>query len=388
MERAELINVVMQTGCAEVHNGFTFLCDAAWTELQRVQVREMQRVEAVRQRHEEVGLGWLCVPTGGTSGGVRFARHDEQTLGAAVQGFCEFFGTQRVNAIDVLPGHHVSGLMARVRCAATRGSHVSCDWRRVETGDRPALEKVEGGWVISLVPTQLHRLLASVEATEWLREFRVILIGGAPVWPELAATAAVANLPVALSYGLTETAAMVAAIRPQEFRAGERTGAMPLPHAKIDVATDTTIRIEGASVFRGYFPGFSETRRLETEDFGRIDESGRLHVLGRKDSVIITGGKKVQPLEVEMALRNTGQFKDVAVIGVPDNDWGQVVVACYRQMSQSPDLPAVEKKLAHALGPHQRPKRYVAIADWPRNAQGKLNRSELGRRVEAESRRK
>jgi len=388
MERADLINVVRGTGCAEVHHGFTFLCDPGWTEPQRAQVKNLQHAAAVRQRQHEADLGWLCVPTGGTSGGVRFARHDEQTLGAAVQGFCKFFGTERVNAIDVLPGHHVSGLMARVRCAATHGSHVRCDWRQVESGDRPALEKVEGGWVISLVPTQLQRLLALADATQWLRQFRLIFIGGAPVWPELAAAAALGDLPVALSYGMTETAAMVAAIRPQEFRAGERTGAMALPHAKIEVASDATIRIEGASVFRGYFPGLSETHRFETDDFGRIDESGRLHVLGRKDTVIITGGKKVQPLEVEMALRNTGQFTDVAVIGVPDNDWGEAVVACYREMSQSPDLAAVEKKLAHALGPHQRPKRYVAIADWPRNAQGKLNRSELGRRVATELRRK
>ena len=287
MERADLINVVRGTGCAEVQNGFTFLCDPGWTELQRAQVKNLQRAAAVRQRQPEADLGWLCVPTGGTSGGVRFARHDEQTLGAAVQGFCRFFGTERVNAIDVLPGHHVSGLMARVRCAATHGSHVPCEWRRMEAGDRPALERVDGGWVISLVPTQLQRLLASADATQWLREFRLIFIGGAPVWPELAAAAAVADLPVALSYGMTETAAMVAAIPPQEFRAGERTGARPLPHVKIDVASDATIRIEGASVFRGYFPGSSETQCFETEDFGRIDENGRLHVLGRKDSVIM-----------------------------------------------------------------------------------------------------
>ena len=132
---------------------------------------EQARVAAVQSempaREAEIADGWLCVPTGGTSGGVRFARHDERTLTAAARGFCAHFGIGRVNAVDVLPAFHVSGLMARVRCAATGGEHVAWDWKRLEAGETPA--RRGENWVISLVPTQLQRLLSSSEAVAWLR---------------------------------------------------------------------------------------------------------------------------------------------------------------------------------------------------------------------------
>jgi O-succinylbenzoic acid--CoA ligase len=225
-------------------------------------------------------------------------------------------------------------------------------------------------------------LLASADAITWLREFRTIFIGGGPIWPELTEEAAAMELPIALSYGMTETAAMVAAIKPEEFLKGERTGEAALPHAVLSIAEGGTICIEGASVFRGYFPELRKTQRFETNDEGQIDERGRLHVFGRKDAVIITGGKKVHPSEVEAALQATGQFSDVAVVGVADAEWGERVVACFpNDETTTPDLAVVEQSLENSLASYKRPKRYVAITPWPRNVQGKLNRVELARRV-------
>ena len=105
-------------------------------------------------------------------------------------------------------------------------------------------------------------------------------------------------------------------------------------------------------------------------------------MIGRKDAIIITGGKKVHPLEVEAALKASGQFADVAVLGVSDAEWGEAVVACYPETgSTAPDFITVARELDKTLAAYKRPKRYVAIADWPRNAQGKLNRSELATRI-------
>jgi len=384
MDRAGLRRLALATGCAEEHAGHVFLCDPKWSTTERARFDALLSAGSGESAIPDSSPGtnadgWLCIATGGSSGGLKFARHDERTLGAAVAGFCAHFGLARVNAVDVLPPHHVSGFMARMRCAATGGTHVAWDWKRLAAGERPEL--AAGEWVLSLVPTQLQRLLASAATVAWLRGFAVIFVGGGPVWPELAEAAARAGLRVSLGYGMTETAAMVAALRPEEFLAGGRSSGAAMPHARIALTADGLVRIEGESVFRGYYPERRTARAFETADFGRIDAHGRLHLLGRSDAVIITGGEKVQPAEVEAALRASGEFADVAVLGVPDAEWGQCVVACYPAAERPPEWSRVEAKLS-ALAAFKRPKRFVALADWPRNAQGKLNRAELARRAQ------
>lgn len=377
MERAQLIECLRTTGCAEFQNGYVFMCDPQWSPEDRATVNLMQR-HAYRGPGTTMGDGWLCIPTGGTSGAVRFARHDEHTLGAAVEGFCAHFGLKRVNAVNVLPAHHVSGLMPRIRCAATGGQHVEASWRQVEEGHWPAC----GGddWMISLVPTQLQRLLTTPAGVNGLRRFGLIFLGGGPVWAELADAAAAAGLRVALSYGMTETAAMIAALKPEEFLAGQRSSGRPLPHAGITLAPDGVVAIAGESVFRGYFPEHRTEREFVTEDLGQFDAQGYLTVLGRRDAVIITGGEKVQPAEVETALRASGEFTDVAVLGVPDEKWGEIVVACYAVEGGLPNQSRVNAAL-EKLAPYKRPKKQVVIENWPRNAQGKLNREELRRQL-------
>lgn len=315
--------------------------------------------------------GWLMVASGGTSGRLKLVRHDEATIGAAVQGFCAHFGLARVNAVSVLPLHHVSGLMAWMRCTLTGGDFVAWDWKRLEAGDRSAVSGDD--WVISLVPTQLQRLLTQEAAVAWLRRFRVIFVGGGPMWAALGDAAAAARLPIALSYGMTETAAMVTALRPEEFLAGLRSSGSALPHATVAIDTEQRVRIGGTSLFRGYYPEHGGAREFLTGDLGRIDERGHLHVLGRADAMIITGGKKVQPEEVEAALRASGEFDDVAVLGVPDAEWGEAVVAFYPLGSRPPDTARAVADLA----PWKRPKRFVPLDVWPRNAQGKVNRAAL-----------
>ena len=152
-----------------------------------------------------------------------------------------------------------------------------------------------------------------------------------------------------------------------------------LPHAEVTLSEDGRVVIAGASLFCGYWPETRAGGAWATEDLGRFDERGSLHVLGRRDALIITGGEKVDPAEVERVLRGTGQFADVAVIGVADEKWGETVVACYPAEFAPHDLEAVERVLGSHLAGFKHPKRYVAVARWPRNAQGKVNRAELRR---------
>jgi o-succinylbenzoate---CoA ligase len=389
MDRARLIDLVRATGCVEEHGGHTFLCDPLWGPSERAQLRALQ--SKIEKTKSEIEHGWLCVPTGGTSGQLKFARHDEQTLTAAARGFCQHFDLERVNAVDVLPAHHVSGLLARVRCADTGGEHVAWSWKKLESGERPALASHAEGCVLSLVPTQLGRLLASGgEAANWLRQFHVVLLGGGPLWPALAEAAAAAQIPVALSYGMTETAAMIAAQRPGDFARGERDAGRALPHGRVEIVHETSgavlpageiglVRVSGASLFRGYVGQEPAGASLLTQDFGSVEIDGRLRIHGRRDAVIITGGKKVFPEDVEQVLRTGAGSSEVVVVGVPDPEWGARVIACY-PAGNAPDLSAL-RAAASSLAAHKRPKEFVAIASWPANAAGKVNRAELVQRI-------
>jgi len=379
MERAELENLVRATSVTEAHGGLIFLRDPHWSAAQRAMFAAVQ--SKLENRKSKMESGWLCIPTGGSSGGLKFARHDEVTLTAAVAGFCAHFGVNRVNAIDVLPPWHVSGLMARVRCAATDGRHLPWAWKQLEQGDFPEIEAA-GRWLISLVPTQLQRLLANPAACDWLRRLHLIFIGGGPVWPALMEAARNATLPLSLSYGMTETAAMVAAQRPGDFAGGDRSSGCGLPHARITVGPEGAIRIGGASLMRGYLGEPDLTGEFVTPDLGAIDDTGRLQVFGRRDEVIISGGEKINLREVEAVLREQNCFADVAVLAVPSEEWGEILVACYVPLSGA---AWPEAEINRLLSRHQRPKHRLAFAaaDWPRNAQGKLNRATLRAAVSA-----
>ncbi|MFA6962621.1 MAG: AMP-binding protein [Opitutaceae bacterium] len=355
--------------------GTVFLADPAWGEQERAQFNAL----VASDRRPPAAGGWLCIPTGGSSGNLKLARHDEETVSAAVNGFCAHFGVTRVNAIGLLPLYHVSGFMAWMRTVLTGGAYLPAAWRSVAGGERPPLTANDGDWFLSLVPTQLQRMLGDREAEDWLRGFRGVFIGGGPAWPALVEAGAKARLPLAFSYGMTETAAMVAALRPAEFLDGRRGSGAALPHAALGLDGEGRIIIEAESLFRGYWPETRQAGPWPTEDLGRFDEHGSLHVLGRRDALIITGGEKVDPGEVEAVLRSVGGLADVVVLGVPDAEWGEVVVACYPGDVDA----ALQTQPLETLAHYKRPKRYVAVpaADWPRNAQGKVNRAALRARI-------
>lgn len=102
-------------------SGPVFLGDPGWAEIQRAWWEPLVAAATVGG-NPGGDRAWLMIPTGGTSGGMRFVRHDQDSISAAVRGFCSHFGFTRVNAIGVLPLYHVSGLMAWMRSALTGGT--------------------------------------------------------------------------------------------------------------------------------------------------------------------------------------------------------------------------------------------------------------------------
>ncbi len=335
----------------------------------------------------------LLIPTGGTSGQLRFVIHTWETLGASAQGFRHFLQRESINSCCVLPLHHVSGLMQIVRSLLSGGTLTVHDYKALLQGKLPPIQPAD--YVISLVPTQLHRLLEQPHTTDWLRQFHTILLGGAPAWETLLDAAQRQHLPIALTYGMTETASQVATQLSEQFLQGQRSCGTALPHARIQI-WDThgqpvpplqvgDVRVEAASLGLGYWPATRISSPFPTDDIGYVDEAGRLWIVGRSSDKIITGGENVFASEVEAAIRATGLVQDVAVLGVRDRHWGEVVTAVYvaqsSPLSQPDDTAELERAIVQhlctTLAPPQRPKRWVALDQLPRNHQGKLNRASL-----------
>jgi O-succinylbenzoic acid--CoA ligase len=336
----------------------------------------------------------ILMATGGTAGQVKFVRHTWATLMGSVQGFQAHFGIAVINAYCVLPLHHVSGLMQGLRVLASGGKlaiQAYSDLKQGQILDLPAER------FLSLVPTQLQWLLAQ-EAffVPWLKSFRAVLLGGAPAWPALLEKARSLHIPLALTYGMTETASQIATLLPEEFLAGNSSSGRVLPHANILVLANQSrqrlsmqpkgrtgvLAIKAESLFKGYLmpsAGSATCPPLEgaflSDDVGYLDDKGYLHLLGRQSTKIITGGENVFPEEIEAALLVTDWVQRACVVGVPDAKWGQAVCALIVSSSKVGTLGVLAWHLKSQLAPHKQPKHWILLSDLPLNAQGKINRS-------------
>jgi O-succinylbenzoic acid--CoA ligase len=175
---------------------------------------------------------------------------------------------------------------------------------------------------------------------------------------------------------------------PEEFMVGREGVGRALPHARVEVVDEASgeivpvgeagrIQVRASSLFRGYhLETGTPSEVLLTADRGVLAADGSLMVLGRIDAIINTGGEKVDPAEVEAAIRATGLVRDVAVVGVPDAEWGEIVVAMIVGAPPGSE-PEIAARAGARLSPPQRPKRWVHVAALPRTGAGKLDRRRL-----------
>ena len=248
------------------------------------------------------------------------------------------------------------------------------DWKRWVAGDLPEADL--SGYSLSLVPTQLSRVLEVAGSEALLNTFKVIFLGGAPASFELLEQGRALRLPLSPTYGMTETAAMVAAVQPKDFLEGEQGVGKVLPHAAIAIE-EGGIVVRSKSLFQGYFP---EKPRVcmcyNTGDTGVIDASGHLSGVRRRDAVIITGGEKVDPRVVEDALLAIDGVTVAHVVGLEDPDWGQRVGAVYvaEAVAEEGDLRDV---LRESLAPYMVPKSWARVDAIPVDEKGKVSAAAL-----------
>jgi o-succinylbenzoate---CoA ligase len=236
-----------------------------------------------------------------------------------------------------LPPHHVGGLSIILR-AACLGSGVVL--RAGFVAEEVNL-LIDGGEVshISVVPTMLKRLIAARDGKSFPKSLQTLLVGGAALHPELAWQAAVLHAPLAITYGLSEACSQVATLRVSEFRQGKRSCGLPLPGVRISIRDDGgkpvadgvigEIYVGGETVMSGY-EGDVRGHAGEwfaTGDFGTMRAGEGLSIVDRRSDLIVSGGENVYPREVEDCLLAHASVEAAAVVGVPDAEWGQRVVA-------------------------------------------------------------
>lgn len=217
----------------------------------------------------------------------------------------------------------------------------------------------------SLVPTQLRRLLASSEARGCLEAFSAVLVGGAPLG------GLVRNAPCAIveTYGATETAG------------GCVYDGKALDGVRAEVDDSGRIHIGGDVVADGYADGEDsdvyrrdDTRWYRTPDMGGL-RKGKLAVFGRMDDVIISGGYKVHPEVVEAALISLPVIEQAAVVGVPDPEWGERVVALVVSTEAAvPTAAQVRRSLSPLLPSFARPRELRSVSSLPLLKSGKIDR--------------
>ncbi len=379
----------------------------------------------------------IFIPTGGSSGNIKFTHHTWHSLTVAALGFCRHFQPNGgpVNAYCVLPLYHVSGLMQAIRALVSGGQLFLSPFKSLLSAS-DLTSSPPSSTYLSLVPTQLERLLRHDRAA-WLSRFRAVILGGAPPWPSLVNRAIAQQILLYLSYGMTETGAMVTASRVDPSAAlspgrlssmHENTSAFSsgqvLPHAAMHVEQDGKhlpfgevgqIVVQSDAIALGYhhFPSSAfAPSTFYTDDLGYLDATGALYVTGRASRKIISGGENIFPTEVEAALRSTGLVNDVVVLGLPHPEWGEVVAAVYVPSSDAISAESLKRSLSDSAAPialdqtapnqttqpvrqriqpsqlaqlsrYKHPKQWIAVNHLPRNAQGKLNQAALLAQISA-----
>jgi len=321
--------------------------------------------------------------------------------------------------LSVLPLYHVGGLAVIFRCCLYGTAVLLHSRFHLDTinhsldHDRPTL--------ISLVPTMLYRLLQT--RAHWPASLRLILLGGAAAAPELVEKTnmmprklpiandqlsivnadsltidnwqlTINNSPpplIATTYGLTEAASQVATQTPADTAQKPGSVGKPLLFTKVEIVDENgrslppgvpgEIVVSGPTIMQGYYNNPEATEqalrngRLHTGDIGYLDKDGDLWLVQRRSDIIISGGENVYPAEVEKVLEMNTAVSAACVVGIPDPEWGQKVVALVQLL---PDAQMTEEKLLafsrEQLAGYKQPRHIHFVDQLPLTASGKIHR--------------
>ncbi len=299
--------------------------------------------------------------------------------------------------LAVLPFFHAGGHAILFR-SAVAGSAVHIQ----DEFDAPAINRlIDAGRIthISLVPTMLRRLIEDRGTRAFPPRLKAVLLGGAPIPDALMRACVDLSIPVAATYGLTETASQVATSPPGVPRGRPQPGVRPLKYGEVKIvdrlegdAAEGEIAVRGRVLFRGYIDEdpavtFDADGWFHTGDVGILDSYGLLKITGRLDDMIISGGENVNPLVIEKIASSFPGVAESAVIAVEDEEWGQrpvLFVTYHAATAIKTTRKDLKARLIAFLGKRlsrvEVPDSIITIAEMPRTAIGKIDRVKLEER--------
>jgi O-succinylbenzoic acid--CoA ligase len=307
----------------------------------------------------------LVIATSGTSGQPRLAELTMAALEAAITASASAIGARLKDRwLSCLPLAHIGGLLVVYRHLLL-GAPITFR-RRLSPA---AVAATSDARFTSMVPTQLVRLL---DAEAVLSHFRTVLVGGSGMDAGLAIRAASAGVRAVQTYGMSETCG------------GVVYGGRPLAGVSVRCEPTGELLVSGPTLMRGYrldpkatAAAFTEDGWLRTGDGGEVTADGTVLVKGRLADVIVSGGEKIWPAEVEAALSGHEDVEEVLVSGTADSEWGQRVVARVvpRNTSEPPSLESLREFAATTIARHKLPREVIIVDHLDRTAIGKIRRS-------------
>lgn len=371
----------------------------------------------------------LVVGTSGSTGTPKRTALTARALAASAAATERFFGSNSDAASQwllALPAHYIAGaqVLARSVLAGTAPVIARSVTEPVHFSPEVFLQAVEhmssARRFISLVPTQLHKLLESADANphlgaeihEALGSFTGILLGGAPASTDLLAAATTLGLNTVTTYGSAETAG--GCVYSGSVLPGVRVELVPeeglpaVPDTGGKPAQVGRIWISGAHLASGYigdaartaehfFTAADGTRWYRTDDYGLLAPDSnkncsepRLQVLGRSDDVLISGGVKISARAVAAVLEEHPAVREACVVGLPDARWGTAIAAAVTLVPSAGAAPAenspalneelcalLRARCAEKLGAPAAPKQLSILPDFPLTSTGKPDRAEI-----------
>ena len=270
--------------------------------------------------------------------------------------------------LNCLPMHHVGGLAIAYRC-----ERAGAAMRLLSRFDPAQLLEIlhdEPITHLSLVPVMLSKLLQQAAGRPPPASLKLVLMGGDRLPKAVATQAVEQGWPIAVSYGMTETASRITLLplnRENIEQWDSSDVGPPLPGVQLTISETGAVVITSPALFP------QVPHQHITQDRGWIDERGHLHLQGRLDHQILSGGLLISPLAVEECLLQHPAIDAVGVAGRKDDEWGEVVVA----VVTIPITAELEAWIQEQLPSEQRPRALQQVGELQRTANGKIDRKWL-----------